>query len=327
MSIKQITAAMTADDGFEQARQAGFTGEHNASELVITLNEEFAGEQWDFLALIFNTCAPGGCFSSNAVRDENSAPVYREGNSLICPLGENLTSTGVLLVQAAAYKTSGAHCSAVRKSDILTLTFKPSVMGSGGFLSSNAGFENEVRCAVEAFNTYSESFDDIHTHGNMTVLEGLGETEGSLTFNGEKVGGVYVLPTASLTQKGGVKPGFGVEMTGEYLGISDSFLTLCAAYSACRSSADNSILYVFSGSPAEYDYIDGSTPGITQYLYEMDDTRSKIYYIPTQDGILEWLDFFGTAHTLSVQGGTIYLFAYDDSTSEISVSRREPGEV
>ncbi|MBR3439269.1 MAG: hypothetical protein IKH13_07180, partial [Clostridia bacterium] len=105
--------------------------------------------------------------------------------------------------------------------------------------------------------------------------------------NGEKVGESYTLPTASLSEKGGVKPGFGVEMTGDYLGISDEFLSLCAAYSACRSSADNTILYVFSGSPAEYDYIDDSAPGITEYIYEMDDGHSKIYYIPTQDGVLE----------------------------------------
>lgn len=318
---------MTADDGFAQPKQAGFTGEHNASELVITLNEEFAGEHWDFLALIFNTCAPGGCFSSNAVRDENSSPVYREGDTLVCPLSENLTSTGVLLVQAAAYKTSGTHCSAVRKSDILTLTFRPSVMGNDGFLTASAGFENEVRCAMEAFRAYGESFDDIHTHGNMTVLDGLGEIDGSLSFNGEKVGESYTLPTASLSEKGGVKPGFGVEMTGDYLGISDEFLSLCAAYSACRSSADNTILYVFSGSPAEYDYIDDSAPGITEYIYEMDDEHSKIYYIPTQDGVLEWVDFFDTVHTLSVESGVIYLFSFDGSDCSVSVSRRLPNEV
>ena len=317
---------MTAEDGFGQTRQAGFSGEHNASELVITLNEEFAGEHWDFLALIFNTCAPGGCFSSNAVRDESSSPVYREGNTLVCPLSEDLTSTGILLVQAAAYKTSGTHCSVVRKSEILTLTFRPSVMGSGGFLTAVAGFENEVRCAMDEFRAYRESFDDIHAHGNMTVLGGLGEIDGTLSYNGEKVG-AYTLPTASLSEKGGVRPGFGVEMTGDYIGISESFLPYCAAYCACRSSSDSSILYVLTGSPAEYDYIDGSTPGITEYLYEMDSAHSKIYYIPTQDGVLEWVDFFDTVHTLSVESGVIYLFGFDDSTCAFSVSRREPGEV
>ena len=116
-------------------------------------------------------------------------------------------------------------------------------------------------------------------------------------------------------------------MTGDYLGISDEFLSLCAAYSACKSSADNTILHVFSGSPAEYDYIDDSAPGITEYIYEMDDGHSKIYYIPTQDGVLEWVDFFDTVHTLSVESGVIYLFSFDGSDCSVSVSRRLPNEV
>ncbi|MBR4765607.1 MAG: hypothetical protein IK085_02455, partial [Clostridia bacterium] len=276
---------------------------------------------------IFNTCAPGGCFSSNAVRDEHSSPVYRDGSTVICPLGESLTSTGVLCVQVAAYKTSGTACSAVRKSDILTLTFMPSVMGADGFLTDSAGFENEVRSAIEEFRTYSESFDEIHSHANIAVLEGLSEENGRLCFNGETVCEEYTLPTASLLSKGGVKPGFGLEMTGEYLGVSDEFIKICTAVTACRTSSDESILHVISGTPAEYDYIDGDNPGLTEYIYELDIGRTKLYYIPTQSGIIEWLDFSDTVHTLSLEAGVIYLFELDPDTGTFSVRCKEPNEV
>ena len=324
---RQAQAVMTQDDCFEFTQQAGFTGEHNASQLTIELNEEFAGGQWDFLALIFNTCAPGGCFSSNAVRDEYSAPVYRQGDSIICPLSEELTSTGVLCVQVAAYKTSGTHCSVVRKSGVLTVTFEPSVMGADGFLTESAGFENEVRSAMEALRTYSESFADIHAHANMTVLEGLGESGGKLCFNGEEVESGYTLPTASLSQKGGVKPGFGLEMTGDYLGVSDDFITLCAAYSACKASDDEGILHVLSGTPAEFDFIDSNNSGLTGYLFELDEAKPRLCYIPTQDGIIEWLDFDDNSHTLSVAANTIYLFELNEQTGLFSVSIKEPNEV
>ena len=326
MSVRRIEASMNAGGGFDFTAQAGLTGEHNASELVINLNEDFASG-WDFLALAFSTCAPGGCFSSNTVTDENSSPVYLSGGSVVCPLSEELTATGVLCVQVAAYKTDGTHCSAVRKSGILTVSFEPSVTGGDAFLTADAGFENEVRTAMQALRSYAGSFADIHTHPNSAVLGALGESAGKLCFNGERVCEEPVLPTASLSQKGGVKPGFGVEMTGDYLGVSSDFMAYCAAYCACKTSADSRILHVLTGSPAEFDYIDGENLGITGYLYELDDIYPRLCLIPTQDGTIEWLDYSDRLNTLNVEKSVIYLFEADSRTGQITVTTKQPNEI
>lgn len=326
MTEKTITAVMNENDGFELTAAEGFTGEHNAAILKVKLNESFASPEWDYIALVFNTCAPGGCFSSNAVRDENSSPVKREGDFIICPLGEELTRTGTLFVQAAAYKTEEQLCRAVRKSDIFSVAFKPSITGCGAFLTGEAGFENEVRAVVEAFKAYSGSFENIHTHENREVLDSLSEREGGLCYKGTEVG-AYTLPTASLLEKGGVKPGCGLEMSGEYMGVSVDFMRICAAYTACRMSSDRSILHIVAGSPAEFDYIDADTPGISEYLYEMDDTFTKVCCVPTCDGDIEWVDLFDRLHSLSLRGGSIYVFEYDPQTASISVSVKSPDEM
>ena len=300
MTEKTITAVMNENDGFELTAAEGFTGEHNAAILKVKLNESFASPEWDYIALVFNTCAPGGCFSSNAVRDENSSPVKREGDFIICPLGEELTRTGTLFVQAAAYKTEEQLCRAVRKSDIFSVAFKPSITGCGA--------------------------ENIHTHENREVLDSLSEREGGLCYKGTEVG-AYTLPTASLLEKGGVKPGCGLEMSGEYMGVSVDFMRICAAYTACRMSSDRSILHIVAGSPAEFDYIDADTPGISEYLYEMDDTFTKVCCVPTCDGDIEWVDLFDRLHSLSLRGGSIYVFEYDPQTASISVSVKSPDEM
>ena len=109
--------------------------------------------------------------------------------------------------------------------------------------------------------------------------------------------------------------------------VSDEFIKICTAVTACRTSSDESILHVVSGTPAEYDYIDGDNPGLTEYIYELDIGRTKLYYIPTQSGIIEWLDFSDTVHTLSLEAGVIYLFELDPDTGTFSVRCKEPNEV
>lgn len=323
MGKRIITAVVNDDDSLIIADNAGFTGEHNADELHITLNDELSGNDYDFLALIFNTCIPGGCFSSNTIKTENDSPVSRHGNVIVCPLGEQLTSSGVLCVQVAAYRSEGAQCIQVRKSGIATVNFRPSVMGSAGFLTASAGFENEVRSAVEAFRTYGKVWQNseyyFHTHTNSDVLDKLYEIGDELSFNGRVVSSTYTLPTASKSEKGGVKPGFGLEMDGENLGMNTDILRISAAYTACTLSGRPELGEPVLGSPYDLSYKDENDIGITENLLGMDDMNPFVCYVPTKDGPLVWYDYDYIRHVTYTSIGIIYVFKLDTDSMGISV--------
>ena len=73
--------------------------------------------------------------------------------------------------------------------------------------------------------------------------------------------------------------------------------------------------------------IDGENLGITGYLYELDDIYPRLCLIPTQDGTIEWLDYFDRLNTLNVEKSVIYLFEADSQTGQITVTTKQPNEI
>lgn len=117
---------------------AGFVEEHNAARLAITLNDDFAGENYTGLRLCFDT-GPGGrkTVTNTAAGLPDEAPASREGGTLFCTLGRELTATGTLKAQVEALKTNGGEVEAAAKSQMFELFFRPSV--TGGLPSEGCG--------------------------------------------------------------------------------------------------------------------------------------------------------------------------------------------
>lgn len=114
----------------------GFSGEHNAEVLEITLGT-FAQEGYDYYILNFSNARIAGKQVSNEIRSESDLPAYTDGEKIYCPLSNALTCTGRLKIQLEAHKTDEGG-EVIKKTSVAQLKFKPSIMGLEDMLTSDS---------------------------------------------------------------------------------------------------------------------------------------------------------------------------------------------
>lgn len=114
----------------------GFSGEHNAEILEISLGE-FAAGDYDYYILSFSNSRIAGKQVSNEIRTANDKPIYIDGEKIYCPLTSELTCTGRLKFQLEAHKSTEGE-EVIKKTSVAEIRFKPSIMGIEDYLSADA---------------------------------------------------------------------------------------------------------------------------------------------------------------------------------------------
>ncbi len=151
-----ITAAVS--ESFELTAEAsqGYTGEHNAETLEINISPLIA-EGYDYYVLLFDDLSVSSAVRSNEIRGETDYPAYLSGETIVCPLSSQLTSTGRLRFQIEAHKLT-ENGSAIKKTSVASLEFKPSIMNGNDALFNQDAYSrldeldkkfNELTEAVE----------------------------------------------------------------------------------------------------------------------------------------------------------------------------------
>lgn len=119
---------------------AGFAQEHNAARILVELNDELGAEDISYHCFCFDSYGLGRKIVSNNIYGlESDSPATRNGNTLICPLPEALTSTGELTVQIEAHMAVDGEAERIVKSGMFTLRFEPSITGQSSELEESCG--------------------------------------------------------------------------------------------------------------------------------------------------------------------------------------------
>ncbi len=157
--MRDITVKILSDGTAQVTEPTSFSGEHNATRLCITLNDELASSDYSYCILSFDVYGLGRKIISNIIEDGSSTPAYRQGNVIYCPLPEALTSTGELSVQVEAHRLDGTETVKVLKSSVFTLGFEPSIMGCDDELEEKCGILPQLTAAIAKMLEF-EGFSD-----------------------------------------------------------------------------------------------------------------------------------------------------------------------
>lgn len=168
-----ITAAVS--ESFELTAEAsqGFTGEHNAETLEINISPLIT-KGYDYYVLLFDDLSVSNAVRSNEIRGETDYPAYLSGETIVCPLSSQLTSTGRLRFQIEAHKLT-ENGSTIKKTSVSSLEFKPSIMSGNDTL-----FNQDANSRLDELN---KKFNEL-----TEAVEKLGQ-----------------IPLASATEIGGIK--------------------------------------------------------------------------------------------------------------------------
>lgn len=186
MTQRIIEITMNEKDELICPEDAGFVYEHNAGVIEITLNDEFASEGYDYLALAFDVSGLNRKIVSNNIYPGETSAAYRNGNKVYCPLTQGLTRTGIIGVQLEAHADDVSGTEIIRKSSVARLRFAPSVTGTASGVDDNITLVDQMRAAVEFINMFEETGNHIHT--NMDLLDSLSADDGRLYCDGKPVG-------------------------------------------------------------------------------------------------------------------------------------------
>ncbi|MCR5151444.1 MAG: hypothetical protein K6B52_09515 [Clostridiales bacterium] len=142
-----ITASISENRVLTFAPFTGYTGESGAARFAVSLGPMAAG--FDSYTLRFRTGGMDEIFSSNIIEDENSDPAYVSHGVIYCPVGDELTKTGVLFVQVAGYALDDNLQTVVCASSVAKLTFGESI-GEGGEKSIFSSTDEKVIASLTA---------------------------------------------------------------------------------------------------------------------------------------------------------------------------------
>ena len=164
--MRKLKIDFTAQNPLPDGCEIGRMGEHNATTLVITPTSEM------------NDCAEIAAYVAAFVSEGKiirSEP-FPKAESISIPLCRQLTGDHTLGIQLEGYDTEEKL---VIKSPLITeLRLLPSANGDESeFDCGQSGFVSQV-----AANSAAR-----HSHENAAILNKLGESDGTLTFNGESV--------------------------------------------------------------------------------------------------------------------------------------------
>ena len=153
-----ITAAVSEAFELTVESSQGFTGEHNAETLEIDISS-LTSLSYDYYVLLFDDLSVCGVVKSNEIRSETDYPAYLSGDTIVCPLSSQLTSTGRLKIQLEAYKINETG-SVIKKTSVASLEFKPSIM-SGSDIYFNQDTYSRLDALDKKLAEISETIESI----------------------------------------------------------------------------------------------------------------------------------------------------------------------
>ena len=156
----------------------GYLGEHNATELLITIPQVMVDES-DYQVVVFQSGPM--VFKTKNITDDASASTFRVGNTIHTKLTRSLTKVSPLGLQVEAYKENenGEKVMVGKTQNVGHLVLKPSPDGFPGF-----GYDG-------SFEDIEAAIHDAHKHSNLDVLNMFSVSEnGDVMFDGEPLEGV-----------------------------------------------------------------------------------------------------------------------------------------
>ena len=191
MSMRECLITINNDSTVDVSSVNQYIGEHTATLLVITLNDELNDSTISYYTLCF--CAGTNStnpylikFSSDAITDK-SAYGYADGGKIYFALPKPLTLCSTLSIQVEAHCTD-ANDNIIRtfKSPVFDVKFNKSIEGEETILPEKS-FEiiEEMRKALIFINGFSQEIEDIHTrlediNGSVYEIETLIDNSGVL---------------------------------------------------------------------------------------------------------------------------------------------------
>ena len=193
--MRDVTAVLAEDSLARIEGAAGFTQEHNATRLIVRLNEALASPEIDYHILCFDIGIGNKAVTNNIYGDAGDAPAYRDGDCLICPLPEALTSAGEVGVQVEAHRLVGGEIAAVEKSGVFYLRFDPSVTGFDERVRTEPGLLPRLQALL------AREERDNGTHGGVVFC-----TRTAYDALAHKHPGVFYLVSGTAQDPGGEEP-------------------------------------------------------------------------------------------------------------------------
>ncbi len=163
--MRELTVDFTKENPLEGGAEAGYIGEHNATELVIIPSEEIKNSGSAFFEIVF--LCEGRIFRTEQLEPAEEFRV---------PLEAHLTQCHYLSLQIEGY--SDTYDCIYKSPMVSKLHFHPSIQG------------NESEIDPEAYQIYHQvalNTRERHRHSNTEVLNGFTENNGKLYYNSEPV--------------------------------------------------------------------------------------------------------------------------------------------
>ena len=165
--MRTLKIDFTSAKVLPEGNDAGYIGEHNATQLVITPPIEMSECESIATYVVAFTTGGGVLHSDNILKTDE----------ITVSLTSKLTTDYYLGVQLEGYDSEGEL---VVKSPLVTqLQLSPSARGTGA--ESDSGSINGNSPVISG-----------HAHENKDTLDLIGMDEKGLTFNGQKVGGAVI---------------------------------------------------------------------------------------------------------------------------------------
>lgn len=193
--MRDVTAVLAEDSLAHIEGAAGFTQEHNATRLIVRLNEALASPEIDYHVLCFDIGIGNKAVTNNIYGYAGDAPAYRDGDSLICPLPEALTSAGEVGVQVEAHRLIGGESASVEKSGVFFLRFDPSVTGFDERVRTEPGLLPRLQALL------AREERDNGAHGGVVFC-----TRAAYDALAHKHPGVFYVVSGAATDPGGEQP-------------------------------------------------------------------------------------------------------------------------
>ncbi len=148
--MRDIRVTLQPDGAAAVEGFSGYAGEHNATRLLIELNEELSDAGICFHTLCFDLYGLGRKAVSGNIYAGEGGSAYRQGLTLVFELPEALTSGGELLCQVEGHRTQNGRTLSVVKSAVFTLPFEPSLTGDGTDFDDGCDWLARLFAALDA---------------------------------------------------------------------------------------------------------------------------------------------------------------------------------
>lgn len=174
--MRQIYIDLTTDRSVPGGIFVGYIGEHNATELLISIPQTMVNES-DYQILVFQVGPM--VFKSKKITEDTNEKTYRDGNTIHTVLSKSITAASGISLQVECYKenTDGDAVLIGKTQTVPNLILKLSPTGCPAF-----GYDG-------SYEEIDRAIRDVHRHQNLTVLNGLtSDDNGNLFYNGIKIG-------------------------------------------------------------------------------------------------------------------------------------------